>query len=129
MSLIVSDTLREYPGCKVILAHAGGTLPYLVYRAAGMLPETPMTVGKSTAEMIEEASEFYYDTAISANPATLKALCEIAKPGHVLFGTDYPNAPTAAIKYFTNNLERFDMGVESLSENAKFLFPRLKAFG
>ena len=128
MSLIVSDTLRSYSDCKIILSHAGGTLPYLIHRAAGMLPETPMTVGKSTKQMIEEASDFYFDTAISANPATLKALFEIAKPGHVLFGTDFPNAPTPAIKYFTANLEKFDKGPESLSENAKELFPRLRAF-
>ena len=128
MSLIVSGVLRNYPGCKVILSHAGGTLPYLVHRAAGLLPATPMSVGRSTAEIIEEASGFYFDTAISSNPATLKALLEIAKPGHVLFGTDYPNAPVPAIKYFTMNLEKFDLGSESLSENAKELIPRLRSF-
>ena len=128
MSLIVSDTLRSYPGCKVILSHAGGTLPYLIYRAAGMLPVTPMTVGKSTKEIVEEASAFYFDTALSSNPATLKALFEIAKPGHVLFGTDFPNAPTPAIEYFTANLDQFDVTPESLAENAKELFPRLRAF-
>lgn len=132
MSLIVSNTLRKYPDCKVILSHAGGTLPYLIHRAAGMLPVTPMTVGKSTEEILEEASNFYYDLAISSNPATLKALYEIAKPGHVLFGTDFPNAPAPAIKRFTANLEHFDASPEPLAAvfngSALALFPRLKSY-
>lgn len=130
MSLIVSDMLRSVPDCKIILSHAGGTLPYLIHRTAGLLPVTPMTAGKSTEEILQEASTFYFDTAISANPATLKALYEIAKPGHVLFGTDFPNAPTPAIKWFTDNLEAFDASPEPLTavfnESALALFPRLQ---
>ena len=86
-----------------------------------------MSVGKTTEEIVEEASRFYFDTAISANKATLKALFEIAKPGHVLFGTDFPNAPAEAIEYFTGNLEGFlERGGEEVRENAMGLFPRLR---
>lgn len=132
MSLLVSNTLRDFPGCKVILSHAGGTLPYLIYRAATMLPVTPMSVGKSTEQLLEEAGDFYYDLAISSNPATLKALYEIAKPGHILFGTDYPNAPAQAIHRFTAFLEGFEPGPEPLSavlmDSALGLFPRLRQY-
>ena len=97
-----------------------------------MLPVTPMTVGKSTEQIVEEASDFYYDTAISSNPATLEALFEIAKPGHVLFGTDFPNAPRQAIERFTANLEGFNVQPETLAalfnKNALVLFPRLKTY-
>ena len=132
MSLLVSNTLQEFTGCTVILSHAGGTLPYLIHRAATMLPVTPMSVGKSTEQLLGEAGDFYYDLAISSNPATLKALYEIAKPGHVLFGTDYPNAPTQAIHQFTTFLEGFEQGPKALSavlmESALSLFPRLRQY-
>ena len=132
MDLLVSNTLQDFPGCKVILSHAGGTLPYLIHRAATMLPVTPVSIGKSTEQFLEEASEFYYDVAISSNPATLKALYEIAKTGHVLFGTDYPNAPTEAIEHFTRFLEEYEPGPEPLSailrESALGLFPRLRQY-
>ncbi len=132
MSLIVSNTLRDYPNCKVILSHAGGTLPYLIYRAAVMLPHTPVSIDRSTQEIVEEASNFYFDTAISSNPATLKALFEIAKPGHVLYGSDFPNAPGPAIKYFSSNLERFDGApgalVDVFHNSALKLFPRLEQY-
>ena len=131
MHLILTDTLRTYPDCKIILSHAGGTLPYLIYRAAGMLPHTPMSIGKNTAEIVDEARRFYFDTAISSNPITLPALLRLARPGHVMFGTDFPNAPTASIEYFTQNLKEFDMDDKTRREveyeGALALFPRLKA--
>lgn len=55
MDLIVNNTLRTYPGCKIILSHAGGTLPYLIHRPAALLPLPPFNIGKSTEEIIEEA--------------------------------------------------------------------------
>lgn len=129
MDLIIGNTIRSFPDCKIILSHAGGTLPYLIYRPAGMLPHTPMDIGKSTEEIVEEARTFYYDTAISANPLTLQLLFAFAKPGHVLFGTDFPNAPTEAIQYFTANLDRYDaesdIRREVESEGALKLLPRL----
>ena len=129
MDLILSDTLRSVPDCKIILSHAGGTLPYLIYRPAGMLPHTPFDVGKSTAEIVEEAREFYFDTAISANPLTLGLLFEFAKPGHILFGSDFPNAPAEGIKYFTKNLEMHPLVDQTRKEveykAALRLFPRL----
>ncbi|KAJ9616545.1 hypothetical protein H2200_000264 [Cladophialophora chaetospira] len=113
MDLILSDTLKSVaPECKIILSHAGGTLPSLIYRPAGMLPYTPFSVGKSTEQIVEEASRFYFDIAISSNPLTLGLLFKLAKPGHVLFGSDFPNAPAEGIKYFTRNFEEFGLSDE-----------------
>ena len=131
LSLIVSDTLRTAASdCKIILSHAGGTLPTLIYRVAVMMPETPMSVGKSTEEMVGEASNFYFDTAISASAPALRALYAIAKPGHVLFGTDYPNAPRKSIFDFTNRLETSTDLKEPkdaiFRQSALALFPRLQ---
>ena len=131
IDLIVKNRLRSTPDCKIILSHAGGTLPYLIYRVAEALPLTPMSIGKSTEEILEEAQRFYFDTAISSNRITLKALFEFAKPGHVLFGTDFPNAPTKAIEYFTKSLETFELDPkvreDIYSGTALELLPRLKA--
>ena len=130
MDLIVNHTLQTNPGCKVILSHAGGTLPYLVYRVAGMLPHTPVSIGMSTDEIVHEAQRFYFDTAISSNPITLSALTKFAKPGHVMFGTDFPNAPVPGIEYNTKNLADFPMDEEMRRavyyEGALGLFPRLR---
>ncbi|KAA8647951.1 hypothetical protein EYZ11_008696 [Aspergillus tanneri] len=131
MDLLTSGIIRDYPGCKIILSHAGGTLPYLIHRAATMLPFMPRNLGMSTEELVEAARTFYFDTAISANPVTLKALFEFAKPGHVLFGSDFPNAPQGAITQFTKFLERYEIPDQTKrqveSEAALELLPRLQA--
>lgn len=133
LDMILTGMLKNHAAdCRIILSHAGGTLPYLIHRAAGMMPYTPAgpTVGKSTEEMIEEARMFYFDTAISANPITLQALFSFAKPGHVLFGSDFPYAPEQGIEWFTKNLEEFEMDEEtrkSVEYGAAWeLFPRLR---
>ncbi|KAJ6189153.1 Amidohydrolase 2 [Penicillium mononematosum] len=112
MDLLTSGILQDYPGCKIILSHAGGTLPYLIHRAATMLPFMPRTL------------------AISSNPVTLKALFEFAAPGHVLFGSDFPNAPHDAIQRFTDFLGAYELPGETkgqvYSGAALELFPRLK---
>ncbi|CAG8904436.1 unnamed protein product [Penicillium egyptiacum] len=130
MDILTSGILQDYPGCKIILSHAGGTLPYLIHRAATMLPCMPNPLGLSTEELVEAARTFYFDTAISSNPITLKALFEFAAPGHVLFGSDFPNAPQGAIQRFTDFLELYELPAQTKrqvdSGAALELFPRLK---
>lgn len=132
MDMIVSNLMPSIQSCKVILSHAGGTLPYLIYRPAVILPITPVSVGKSTEEIVKEAKMFYFDLAISSNPVTLKALFELAEPGHLLFGTDFPNAPTKAIEQFTGVLDGFEMDAETRQtiywKSALRLFLRLKEY-
>lgn len=132
IDLLTSGTLAKYPGCKIILSHAGGTLPYLIHRAAIMLPHTPVSVGISADEMLRLAKlNFWFDTAISANPVTLKALVEFAGEGRILFGSDFPNAPREAIRTFTKNFEAIgaDLGNEAFEsmtwKSAVELMPRL----
>ena len=129
IDLITSNMLRDHAGnCKIILSHAGGTLPYLIDRAAGMMPFTPFSPGKSRDEYLQEARSFYYDTALSSSPMHLKALKALlgeSQKDHLLFGTDFPNAPTDAIEYYTKQLEeQDDFDVDELRTNALKLFPR-----
>ncbi|KAF2181435.1 amidohydrolase family protein [Zopfia rhizophila CBS 207.26] len=119
IDLLTSGTLAQHRGCKIILSHAGGTLPYLIHRAAIMLPHTPVSIGRASEEIIDLAREsFWFDTAISANPVTMKALLEFAKPGRVLFGSDFPNAPGEAIKIFSRNFDEIGKGMEEQAREA-----------
>jgi 6-methylsalicylate decarboxylase len=130
MDLITSGRMPSVRACRIILSHAGGTLPYIFMRAAGMLPHTPFGTGETTAELLAEAREFYFDTAISGNEFTLGLLRRFAKRGHVLFGTDFPNAPREGIEWNTRGLEAWmdgeDVGEEERREweerNARRVF-------
>ena len=132
IDLITSNVLRDHArDCKIILSHAGGDLPYLIDRAAGLLSEAPSSFspGKSRDEMLSEARWFYYDTALSSSPMSLQALMALlGEEGKdkVLFGSDYPNAGDKPIEYYTKQLEgQGVVDAESLGPNGKKLFPRL----
>jgi predicted TIM-barrel fold metal-dependent hydrolase len=107
-SLIISGTLRRFADIRFILAHAGGTLPYLVPRVSlsvSMMPGVAERIGDVNAAF----ASFYYDTALSAGVSTISALMQVARPDHVLFGTDFPMAPVPAITNFNQALEELSV--------------------
>ncbi|KAH7381779.1 amidohydrolase family protein [Cadophora sp. MPI-SDFR-AT-0126] len=105
IDMILSNTMHLVKDCKIILSHAGSTLPYLIDRVAGMIPHTQFTTNKSTTGITEDAKQLYFETALSSSQLVLDHLLGFAKDGHVLFGSDFPNAPTDGIEYFTRNLD------------------------
>lgn len=131
MDLILSGTLRNHAfDCKIILSHAGGTLPWLVSRPASMLEYTPFGDGRTYQDYIDDAKLFYFDTALSGVPLMLNLLFEFAKPGHILFGSDFPNAPKEGIRMLTKMTDDYEMSEEQRksfeSAAAYDLFPRLR---
>ena len=87
---------------------------------------------RSPLDAIEDLRSFYFDTALSGSPAALPSLLAFAKPGHVLFGSDWPYAPAIAVGYFTGQLDAYEAlgaaGHHAIDRaNAVALFPRLAA--
>ncbi|MCD0453009.1 amidohydrolase family protein [Actinocorallia sp. API 0066] len=118
-NLVKHDVLRRFPGIRFILAHAGGFVPYAAHRlAVAIFAET----GRDPYAILDDLADFYFDTALSASPAALPSLFAFAKPGHVLYGSDWPFAPELAVSYFT---EAIADNVAVGRENALALFPRL----
>jgi len=84
--------------------------------------------GRSPLDVLDDFRSFYFDTALSSSPAALPTLLAFARPGHVLFGSDWPFAPAPAGQYFASGL---DTGVDPGTlaavnhTNAEALFPRL----
>ncbi|KAI0110929.1 hypothetical protein GGR51DRAFT_510548 [Nemania sp. FL0031] len=146
VDLITSGTVRSHPHVQIILPHAGGTLPYLALRPAALLPYIPsgampatngvaatkdsVSLATLTNNFIEDAKSFYFDTALSTSPLQLALLKDFAQPGHILFGSDFPYAPTPVIKHMNKLLDEYDERDGDLvhginMESALKLFPRL----
>ncbi len=88
-NLIFSGVLEKYPGLKIILAHAGGQLPYIIGRLEHgyqVRPECQENVHKSPLAFFKN---FYFDI-ITHNPDALRYLISLAGSDHVLLGSDYP---------------------------------------
>jgi len=102
--LVQSGVVRRFPNVKIILSHAGGFVPYASYR---MMLGLAAEGRASTDAILEDFRSFYFDTAISGTPAALPSLLAFAKPGHVLFGSDWPFLPAPIIGHFTSLLDGY----------------------
>ncbi len=128
--LLVRNGIRaRYPAIRFILSHGGGFVPYASHRMAVAITAD---TGRSPADVLDDFSSFYFDTALSSSAAALPTLLAFAKPGHITFGSDWPFAPTAAGKLFAAGLKTYpglDVDTRHAIErtNAVALFPRLGA--
>ncbi|MCJ1439267.1 hypothetical protein MMC27_008659 [Xylographa pallens] len=132
VDLIISKTVRKFTNLKIILSHAGGTLPYLIERPSSLIPYLGSKVEYKAEDMMEDARNFYYDTALSGKNA-LMVLEAFAKPGHILYGSDFPYAPSESIDYHTHALDAFPFQRDGFLQdinvaNAHALFPRLAKY-
>lgn len=127
LDMLVNKTVHNNPNCKIILSHAGGTLPFLVSRPASILPK-----GQEELEAFwDDARSFYYDTAVAGSENVLRILERFAKPGHILYGSDAPYAHDGIIEFHTTRLDAYKFEDPGLitqinRENALALFPRLR---
>jgi 6-methylsalicylate decarboxylase len=95
-NLIYSGALDRFPKIRFILAHAGGTLPFLTFRIAhSPLIDPKRLAGMTPAGATERIGRFYYDTALSPGAEVFGALRAVAMPERILFGSDWPFAPEA----------------------------------
>ena len=132
--LIVSGRKRQFPNCKIILSHAGGTLPYQIERLdhlfTSLFEKSHIEGGPLGDQIVEDAKTFYFDTALAGTANVLDTLLKWAPIDMILFGSDFPYAPDKTIEYFTKSLENYGMDDESRKriyrENALKLFPRLR---
>lgn len=77
-----------FPDVKIILAHLGGTTPFLASRVAVLSNHMGCTL--SPDEILEDFKSFYYETALSAYEPNLLAIQKFVKHDHLLFGSDFP---------------------------------------
>ena len=88
-NLIFSGMLEKYPRLKIILAHAGGQLPYIIGRMEHGYQVRPECKDKVHKPPMAFFKNFYFDI-ITHNPDALRYLISFAGSDHVLLGSDYP---------------------------------------
>ncbi|KAJ6015652.1 amidohydrolase family protein [Penicillium herquei] len=129
VDMIITNTKRTYSACKVILSHAGGTLPYLITRMSTVSKEAAATAriyGKSSEEIMEDFRSFYFDLALSSSVAVLRLVLEVIPNDHLLYGSDYPYASPDKTRGFKEILDDFPLDPELRDKiyfkNAEALF-------
>lgn len=93
ITLMYNGVILRYPNIKWILAHAGGTLPYVSERMAVLRGKG--NSGEEFAKRVpggytSSMKEFYYDVAIAGSEAVIGSLTAIIDPSHIVYGSDWP---------------------------------------
>ncbi|CAF1546761.1 unnamed protein product, partial [Didymodactylos carnosus] len=134
--LIVSKTIDSNSTCKIILSHAGGTLPYIAERIAGIAGDikTFNSNGLTKESIMNGFKNFYYDTALSTGSSTLHGLTDFVNSSKILFGSDLPYIPVSLNENIIESLENYFLKNDNRNylekinfKNAINIFPRLKA--
>ncbi|RPD67200.1 hypothetical protein L226DRAFT_586193, partial [Lentinus tigrinus ALCF2SS1-7] len=95
--LVVTGKKRRFPNIKIILAHLGGSTPFLAARVAAL--SRHMGCLLTHEEILEDFKSFYFDTALSSEETTLTAMKNFVSPDRILFGTDFPG--TERLGYYS----------------------------
>ena len=88
-NMVFSGTSRRCQDLNLIWSHAGGTMPFLIYRflKTGAIPANAQ---KLPHGVVAELKRFYYDTAQASHAVLLTALRQVVGLSHAVFGSDYP---------------------------------------
>jgi aminocarboxymuconate-semialdehyde decarboxylase len=82
--LLLSGTLLRNPGLRVVVAHGGGTLPFLLRRLQRAFELSPQASSPA-----EGFGRLYLDSVV-LDPRVLRALLTFTTPDRILLGSDYP---------------------------------------
>jgi len=92
VDMITQRTLKKFPNVKVILSHAGGTLPYLAGRFLTPLKKVNNVVagymvGTGYNDALEAITKgFYYDVALSTEHRVLQLLMDMGAGERIVYG-------------------------------------------
>lgn len=88
--LVFSGVVERFPNIRWVLAHLGGTIPYIAERLdRGFLAfdECRANIDRPPSDYLRR---FYYDT-VNFDPRAVQMAIDFAGADHILAGSDYPH--------------------------------------
>lgn len=93
VNLAYNNVFLKYPNIRWLLAHAGGTIPFLAYRTS-LLRYYPAIAQALGLEEFDDGgaayAKLFYDTALSPAPSAMKSVREVTDVTHIMFASDWP---------------------------------------
>ena len=90
--LILGGTLDRFPRLRIMVAHAGGVLPFLAARLDACVAGDAFSPVRLEHAPSHYLSKLYFD-AIGYQAATLRLLIDLVGHERIMFGTDHPFFP------------------------------------
>lgn len=130
-NLLLTGTLDRFPDIRLIVPHAGAAVPVLADRIIGLSPALNLPNPVEPDRFFATLRRLYYDLAGYPLPRLAPALLQIADPGRIFYGSDWPFTPLAIVTRLAGEIDNTTLfndvirrGV--LHDNALALFPRLR---
>jgi predicted TIM-barrel fold metal-dependent hydrolase len=123
-NLLLSGAFTRHPDIRWIVPHAGGTLPFLAPRIAGI---SVLLGADDPAAVVAQLRRLHYDLAGSANPSVVAALLGFVERSQVLYGSDWPFTPEPIVGAGLGWVAGNDNPItpDEMAAAAVRLFPRL----
>lgn len=128
VDLVLNGTIARRTNVRLIVPHAGATLPVIADRVA--LFSLALGVDPSV-DVLRDLAGLHFDLSGTPLPRQLKALLDLTSPDHLHYGSDYPFTPDFVAEIATGQLDAAGDPpgslAASLRANTLALFPRLAA--
>jgi predicted TIM-barrel fold metal-dependent hydrolase len=126
VNLIFTGTLKRYPDIRLIIAHGGGTVPFLAQRISMLEGHRK---APEVADVIPTLRALYYEIASTTAGYGLRSLQEVADLTHILWGSDLPFVYGKRLQEEVDHWEAYngfntDERMDVEQRNAFRLFPR-----
>ena len=93
LRLILSGVIEKFPSLKIVVAHLGGVLPYIIGRIDTCIqayPEAKKVIDKPASAYLKN---MYFDS-ICYNNNILRFSCDFLGADKIMLGTDFPHQIT-----------------------------------
>jgi predicted TIM-barrel fold metal-dependent hydrolase len=103
--IVTSGNKRRYSNVKIVLAHAGGSAPYLASRVAVLSHHqgSELTPRRNHRRL----PHLYYETALAGFETNLVALESLVQPDRLLFGTDFPAVGPDMAAWYARHVDEY----------------------
>jgi len=111
--LVYGGLFERFPDTVLILAHLGGTLPYLAQRVDLGFDEPALFAGykQISRRPSEYMQKLYVDTALGWSRRAFNCARDLVGIDHIVYGTDYFIVGTKFMDWTTEFLEGLDLSV------------------
>lgn len=97
LNMVAHRVMTRFPRIRFVVPHCGSFLPYMLQRfdsVSGILAGLGMA---QRVDIRNEVKGLWFDMAGDPEPVQLDMLRAVAPDDHIVYGSDYPHSPAAAV--------------------------------
>jgi predicted TIM-barrel fold metal-dependent hydrolase len=126
VNLVLNGVVARSPDLRLIVPHAGATLPVIADRVAAF---SLLLEVDSSVDVLRDLGHLHFDLAGMPIPRQLDALLALTTLEHLHYGSDFPFTPDFAVEMLAERLATAGDPpgalMDALRANTERLFPRL----